>query len=98
MEGKTVWWMVLWGVVRHVLAIGGAWLASRGLIDEDTHTRLVAEGATQIVGWLLMLLPIAWSVLQKKQAWGWVKKAFHMAADTPPDVIAEAAPGPNVPI
>jgi len=90
-EKKPLIWMILFGVSRHVLGIAGAWLASRGLIDEDTHQRILSEGASQLVGYLLMLAPIAWSVAQKLQVVGWIRKALHMNASASlADVKAES--------
>lgn len=94
---KPVWWMILWGVVRHALTIAGAWLVSRGLIDADTQARLVSEGAAQIVGWALMLGPIAWSVAQKTQVWGWVVLAVKPYVKTVTDARS-LAPGPTAPL
>lgn len=81
-EKKPIVWMILFGVSRHLLGIAGAWLASRGLIDDDTHQRLMSEGASQLVGYALMLLPILWSVAQKFQMISWLRTAFHMNAST----------------
>jgi hypothetical protein len=78
MDQKTVWWMVLLGIVRHVLSIIGAWLVSRGLIDGDTHDRLMSEGAVQVAGWTLMALPLVWSVAQKLQAVRWIREALRI--------------------
>lgn len=80
MEGdrKPIVWMLLFGIIRHVLGIAGAWLASRGLIDADTHERLLSEGASQLVGYVLMALPIAWSIAQKLQVVRWLQTALHL--------------------
>lgn len=95
---KTVWWMILFGIVRHVLTIGGAWLVARGLIDEHTRARIVSEGVTDTVGWLLIAGAFAWSWLQKQQAWEWVRTALHLPNSTPVSDVPKIAPGPDMPL
>lgn len=98
-EKKPIVWMVILGVVRHVLSIAGTWMVSRGLIDADTHQRIMNEGAVQLVGYVLMLAPIAWSVMQKYQVWGWVKTALHLdERRMTVGAIPAASAGPSMPI
>lgn len=96
---KPIYWMVLFGVVRHLLGLAGAWLLTRGLIDADTHQRMISEGASDVVGWLLVLAPVAWSVLQKFQVWRFIVTALHLSprTSTASEVPAQAK-GPNIPI
>ncbi len=100
MESKdSVWWyMVLFGVIRHVMGLVGMWLHTRGLIDADTHKKVVDDGTTQVVAYILMAAPFIWSILQKSQVIAWVKKALHLTAATTPREALKAAPGPDVPI
>jgi hypothetical protein len=98
MQDKTVWWMILFGIVRHALGVIGAWLASRGLIDADTQDRLLSEGATQIVGWLLMLLPVLWSVAQKLQVTAWIRAALHIPSHAALLADVPEAAGSKVPL
>lgn len=77
-DKRPIYWMILFGVTRHALTVAGTWLVSRGLIDADTHQRLISEGATQLVGYLLMLAPVAWSVAQKYQIANWLRTALHL--------------------
>lgn len=93
-----VWWMILFGFVRHGLSILGTYLVTRGIIDSTTQERLVSEGATQVVGWIIIVIPFVWSWLQKRQAWGWVKTALHLTSTTKPSDVITAAPGPDRPI
>jgi hypothetical protein len=98
-EKKPIIWMVLFGIARHVLGIVGTWLATRGLIDADTHARIVSEGATELVGYLLMLVPIVWSVMQKLQVMKWLKTALHLDDDTTTvNEIPTKAPGSSMPL
>jgi|GEM_PF-2682715 len=46
------------GVLRHVASAAGGVLVARGLIDEGT--------ANELVGAVMVIVPIVWSVLQKK--------------------------------
>lgn len=92
-DKKPIYWMVLFGIVRHLLGIAGGWLVAKGLIDTDTHDRLMSEGVTQVVGYLLMLVPIVWSVLQKKQVGQWLRTALHMPPQATVGEIPAEAPG-----
>jgi len=97
-EKKPIYWMVLFGVCRWALGLIGMWLKTRGLIDDDTHRRMVSEGATDAAAYLLMLAPLVWTIAQKWQVIGWLKTALHMnAAQTPGDVVKNA-PGPDMPV
>jgi hypothetical protein len=96
---KPIVWMILFGVVRHVFAYFGQWLETHGMIDPDTHQRLLSEGVTDTVGWLLVIAPVLWSVAQKLQAWEWVKTALHLKSDvTPVTEIPNIAAGPSLPL
>lgn len=97
-EKKPIVWMILFGVSRHLLTIIGTWMVSRGLIDADTHERLVSEGAVQLAGIVLMALPVAWSVLQKVQVVSWLRTALHLTSSTPIGEIPKASAGPDMPI
>ena len=98
-EKKPVFWMVLFGVIRHALSVVGTWLVARGLIDADTHERLLSEGTTQVLGYVLMLAPFIWSAAQKWQVWGWVKTALHLdPRSTSPGTVPSQSPGPNMPM
>lgn len=91
--------MILFGIVRALMAAFGGWLYGHGWIDPETHQRLISEGATRITGWVLMSIPLVWTVAQKWQVIGWVRTALHLdpkrysVGDVP-----TAAPGPNVAI
>jgi hypothetical protein len=97
-DKKPLVYMILWGVVRHGLALAGMWLESHGLIDSQTHQRLLSEGVTEFVGYALMFASVAWSVLQKTQVWEWVKKSLHLPSVTTPAQALKATPGPDIPI
>ena len=95
---KAVWWMILFGIIRHLLTALGTYLVARGIIDSSTHERLVGEGTTEVVGWIIIIVPFVWSWLQKKHAWGWVKTALHLSSTTPAAAVVTASPGPDIPI
>lgn len=97
-ERRPLFWMILFGIVRHLLTVVGTYLLAHGLIDADTHARILGEGATKIVGWILLMIPFAWSWLQKSQVWGWVKTALHMRSTQSPNEVPIAAPGPDIAI
>lgn len=91
---KTTWWyMVLFAIVRHILGFVGTWLIARGVIDADTHMRLLSEGASDIVGWSIIAAVIAWSIVQKTQAWQRILAALHInpKAGVTDDVMKEVA-------
>lgn len=90
-EKKPILWMILFGISRHLLSIAGAWLASRGLIDAETHERILSEGASQLVGYIMMLVPIIWSVMQKFQVIARIKAALHLDAGATLAEVADEA-------
>lgn len=98
-EKKPLWWMIAFGIVRAAIAFLGGWLQGHGLIDADTNQRLLSEGVTQALSWIILAIPVIWSCLQKTQVWGWVKTALKLddsrttAADIP-----KIAPGPDRPL
>jgi hypothetical protein len=97
-EKKPLYWMILFGIVRAALVALGTWLSTHGLIDADTHQRLISEGASQLVGYVLVAIPVIWSVLQKTQVYAWVKAAITGSVhSTPADALKNAA-GPDMPV
>lgn len=95
---KPLYYMILFGVVRHVIGFIGVWMIEHKWIDTAIHERLMSEGVTQVVGYTLMAIPLIWSILQKTQVWGWVKKALHLPSSVPPAEVPELSPGPNTAI
>lgn len=53
----TINWEMIAGLVRHLLTFGGGWLVTKGLVDEGTMNELV--------GGLMTVIGIVWSVAQK---------------------------------
>jgi hypothetical protein len=94
----VVWIMILFGFVRAALIYVGTRLESHGIIEHETFVQLIGEGATQIVGYLVIGLSLAWTVLQKKQVFGWLKTAPKMDKSSTPRDVIEAAPGPDKPL
>lgn len=78
MRNKTWWYMVLWGIVRAVLAFVGGRLSDKGLIDAETHQRLLSEGVTDVVGWLILFIVMFWTVFQKSQVFQRILTAIHL--------------------
>lgn len=97
-EKKPIIWMILFGVIRALLAWFGGKLQGWGVIDAETHNRLLTEGTAQVVSYLLLAAPIIWSVLQKLQVWGWVKTALHLTSRTSAAEVPAIAAGPNIPV
>lgn len=109
---KPVVWMIVFGIVRHILFGIGVWLKARGLIDEETHQRMIGELVTDIVAWLFIMFPLLWSAAQKWQVFGWLRtkasailrvqtatQLLSSVRENPsPQSIIQAAPGPDMPI
>ncbi len=51
---------VILGLVRHVLTIGGGFLIAKGVVD--------APGLDTVVGALVTIIGVVWSIFDKKQA------------------------------
>lgn len=98
-DKKTLAWMILFGIVRSALLWAGGWLQAHGLIDADTHQRIMSEGVTKVVSYLLFIAPVAWSIAQKWQAMAWVRTALHLDPHTTsPGEVPVKSPGPDMPM
>jgi hypothetical protein len=97
-DTKPLVWMIVFGVVRTVIAWVGGWMQNHGIIDPETHQRLLSEGVSQLVSWLFLAIPLVWTILQKTQVWGWVRTALHLPAGTSPGTIPTVSPGPDHPL
>ncbi len=73
---------VLGGLIRALVAWVGGWLFGHGLIDADTHERLLSEGMTDILGAALFLIAFGWSWLNKTKFVAKIKAALHLPADS----------------
>lgn len=96
---KPLIFMILFGIVRHVMFGVGMYLENRGLISPDTKDRMMSEGTATVVGYVLMIIPIAWSIAQKTQVWTWVRTALKINSSTiVPSDVPKMAPGPDTPL
>jgi hypothetical protein len=98
MDKKPLIFMIVFGLVRAALAWASGYVAGHGWIDADTHQRLLSEGTANVASFIVGLIPVVWTVLQKTQVWGWMKTRMHFSSSTTPADIITVAPGPNQPI
>lgn len=95
-DKKTVFWMILFGVVRSLLLWFGGKLQGWGVIDSETYGQLITEGTAQVVSYILLAGPIVWSVAQKLQVVEWLKTAFGMPSSSSIAEIPQNASGPGM--
>lgn len=90
-----IWRDILTATVRHLLAYVAAWMVMKGVIDEELSKRFLADGAADIVGWLVgfvvMFLPILWSWRDKIRRRVELITGLEMSSGTPEALSREVA-------
>lgn len=82
-------------IIRVLLAAAGGWMVERGVWTTGQADGIVDELVNYTVAGLLVLVPLAWSMLRTHAFHRTIEVARLMPAGTPLSVIREAVGGPD---